>query len=80
MPAITLKNIPVELYEQIKKSAQINFRSLNSEILFLLKQSIGHKQIDPKVLISRIERLQTKLDLPKLSEELLVKAKNQGRP
>ncbi|MBC8183295.1 Arc family DNA-binding protein [candidate division KSB1 bacterium] len=46
MPAITLKNIPGDLYDQIKKSAHSNYRSINSEVLFLLKQSIEHKQID----------------------------------
>ena len=80
MPAITLKNIPADLYNQIKKSAQVNYRSLNSEILFLLKQSIGHKQIDSKTLISKIEKLQARLNLPKLSDDMLSKAKNEGRP
>ena len=80
MPAITLKNIPVDLYDQIKKSAQVSYRSLNSEILFLLKQSTGHKRIDPDILISRIEKLQLRLTLPKLSDDILLKAKNEGRP
>jgi len=80
MPAITLKNIPVDLYDQIKKSAHINFRSINSEVLFLLKQSIGHKRIEPDILISRIEKLQSRLTLPKLSDDILIKTKEEGRP
>jgi len=80
MPAITLKNIPEDLYDQIKKNAKINYRSLNSEILYILNQSLGHKQIDPVILISKIEKLQAKLSLPKLSDDILFQAKNEGRP
>jgi len=79
MPAITLKNIPVDLYDEIKKNAEINFRSINGEILFRLKQSIGHKAINPKILISKIEKLQAKIKAPGLTDEILHEAKNLGR-
>jgi len=79
MPAITLKNIPAELYEEIRKNAEINYRSLNSEILFRLKQSLGHKKIDPKLLIFRIEELRAKISAPNLTDEILSEAKNAGR-
>jgi hypothetical protein len=80
MPAITLKNIPVELYDEIKKNAGINYRSINGEILFRLKQSVGHKKINPKLLISKIDELQAKIQAPKLTEKILYEAKNMGRP
>ena len=80
MPAITLKNIPIDLYEEIKKNAETNYRSINSEILFLLKQSIGRKKINPKLIISRIEKLQANIKAPNLTDDLLYEAKNMGRP
>ena len=80
MPAITLKNIPVDLYDEIKKNAEINYRSINGEILFRLKQSMGHKKINPELLISKIEKLQAKIKAPKLTDEILYEAKNMGRP
>jgi hypothetical protein len=80
MPAITLKNIPIDLYEEIKKNADINYRSINSEILFRLKQSIGHKRINPELLISKIEELQAKIKAPNFADEILYEAKNIGRP
>ena len=51
MPAITLKNIPDELYVKIKKSAELNFRSINSEILFRLKTSIHQNKPDSHALL-----------------------------
>ena len=80
MPAITLKNIPTDLYEEIKKNAALNYRSINGEILFRLKKSVGHKKINPELLISKIENLQSKIKLPNLTDDTLYKAKNDGRP
>lgn len=80
MPAITLKNIPEGLYEEIKKNAKINYRSINSEILFRLRQSLSHKKIDPHRLISKIENIQSRLNLPDLTDEILAEAKREGRP
>lgn len=80
MPAITLKNIPNELYAQIRKSASLNYRSINGEILYRLHHSLGHKPIDPELLLQRIAKLQKKISLPRLTDELLNKAKTEGRP
>jgi len=79
MPAITLKNVPTDLYQLIKKSASLNFRSINSEILFHLNKTLGYKPIDPEQLLERIDKLQKRISLPKLSDEMLKLAKNEGR-
>ena len=41
MPALTVKNIPDDLYSQLKKAAQAHRRSLNSEILYCVEKTIG---------------------------------------
>lgn len=79
MPAITLKNIPNDLYQQIKDSAEVNYRSINAEILFRLKQTIGTKPMPSKVLFDRINNLHKRIDLPYLTDEFLAKAKDEGR-
>ena len=80
MPAITIKNIPNDLYDQIRKSALINYRSINGEILYRLHHSLGHKPIEPEILLKRIANLQKKIKLPKLTSDLLEKARTEGRP
>jgi antitoxin FitA len=79
MPAITLKNIPEELYTKIKKSAEINFRSINSEILFRLKSSISQKKPEVDYLLSQIHALNQNLQIPILNDKLINSAKNEGR-
>ena len=79
MPAITLKNIPEDLYAEIKQSAQTNYRSIASEILFRLHTSLGHAPIDRELLVRRLLDARGKRQLPKLTDDVLEQAKNQGR-
>jgi predicted nucleic acid-binding protein len=78
MPAITLKNIPNDLYDQIKKSASMNYRSINGEILYRLHHSLGYEPIDPELLLQKIDRLQKKIILPKLTDKTLELAKTES--
>ena len=80
MPAITIKNIPDNLYKQIKKSAAQNYRSINGEVLYRLQNSLSEKQADPEELIKKIADYRNKLKTPVLTDEFLKMAKNQGRP
>ncbi len=43
MRTITLKQVPDELYERLKASAEANRRSMNSEALFTLERGLGTK-------------------------------------
>ena len=79
MPAITLKNIPDDLYIKIKKSAEMNFRSINSEILFRLKSSVAQKKPDIDYLLSQIHTLNENLQMPILNDKFIELAKNEGR-
>lgn len=36
MPALTIKNIPESLFEQLKSAAELHRRSINSEILICI--------------------------------------------
>ena len=79
MPAITLKNIPDDLYIKIKKSAELNFRSINSEILFRLKSSIAQKKLEVDFLLSQIHDINRQIQISKLNDRLLDQSKNEGR-
>ncbi|MBU3916139.1 Arc family DNA-binding protein [bacterium] len=45
MPAITVKNIPDTLYDNLKQSANLNHRSINSEIIACLEKELMHKKL-----------------------------------
>ena len=79
MPAITVKNIPEDLYKRIKESATTHRRSINNEIIFRLKQALSSRKIDPEKLIARVEAMQESLQMQPLTEDFLKEAKNGGR-
>jgi hypothetical protein len=79
MPAITLKNIPEDLYAKIKKSAEINFRSINSEILFRLRSSLYQQRPEIGDLLSQIHAINRRIKIPILNDNFIESAKNEGR-
>jgi len=40
MPALTVKNIPDDLYTHLKESARVHQRSMNSEILYCVERTL----------------------------------------
>lgn len=80
MPSLTIKVIPEKLLEQLRKSASVHRRSLNSEVLIRLERSLGSTRIDPDVFLARVSALQQRTDLPPLTDDILERAINEGRP
>ncbi len=80
MPAITLKNIPDELYARLKESAADHRRSLNSEIIVRLEQALLTARIDPDAFLARADARRKRLALPPLTERRLKAIKTAGRP
>jgi len=79
MPAITLKNIPVNLYNSLKESAKIHHRSINKEAVACFEKALGALRIEPNEFLSRITNLRSQIRIPKLTERALKKAKETGR-
>jgi plasmid stability protein len=57
MISITLKGVPKDVHEALKKRAAVHRRSLNNEVIFtlessmgLVSQEIGRAQESPKVV------------------------------
>jgi hypothetical protein len=58
MPAaITLKNIPDEIYERLKASASAHHRSLNMEVVACLEQVLLPARITVQEHLSRARRV-----------------------
>jgi len=58
MTSITIKNLPPELYEQLKLRAQNNRRSINNEVIVLLEMGMGMDlRVAPKRTPAEVEKL-----------------------
>ncbi|RMH62608.1 MAG: Arc family DNA-binding protein [Calditrichaeota bacterium] len=80
MAAITVKNIPDDLYLKLKDSASKNHRSINSEVIACLDKVLTSKLIDPDEYLVGVRQIREKIDAPVLTDEFLNSAKKEGRP
>ena len=80
MPTITVKNMPDDIYEELKNSASIHRRSINSEVIFCIEKVVRSHRLDPNEFFNRVEAMRNKIDVPPLTDALLRQAKGEGRP
>lgn len=80
MPALTIKNIPEELYIQLKEAAQAHHRSMNSEILYCVERTLGTHKIDVTQHVATARALRAKTSDNPLTDIVINSAKNEGRP
>jgi plasmid stability protein len=79
MATMTIKNIPDELYEELKQRAAANRRSVNNEVIVLIERAVQYQVQDPNEVLERVRVLREKLDLY-VTEDEITAAKNEGRP
>jgi plasmid stability protein len=79
MPTITVKNIPPDLYERLKELAEANHRSMNSEIIACIEQSVSSRRLDPDTLLANARKLREKTSHYTISDEEFNQAKTAGR-
>lgn len=79
MATMTIKNIPDELYEELKLRAAANRRSINNEVIVLIERAVQYQAQDPNEVLERIRVLREKLDLY-VTEDEITAAKHEGRP
>jgi antitoxin FitA len=58
---LTLKNIPDAIYERLKASAEIHRRSLNSEVIVCLENTLLPHRITPEERLARARGLRAEL-------------------
>jgi plasmid stability protein len=80
MTTVTVKNIPDLLYEQLKQTAQLHRRSINSEIIVCIEQAMGGQPIDLERTLARAQVLREKTSAYPISDEAFNAAKTAGRP
>ncbi len=80
MPSITVRNIPDDVYERLRERAAAHRRSLNSEIVACLEQSLTRRPVDPVAFRAFLRPLHEKTASLPLTDALLRQAKDKGRP
>jgi antitoxin FitA len=76
---ITLKNIPEQVYEALKASAERHRRSLNSEAIVCLEQALQTPRADVEQRLARIRALREQLGGVAVTLEDLDQLKREGR-
>lgn len=81
MPAnLTLKNIPDDIYTNLKASAQTHRRSLNSEIIACLERVLMPRRVGAEERLERARQLRAATHAGTFSRRQITRAIRQGRP
>ncbi|MDX8393353.1 MAG: Arc family DNA-binding protein [Mariprofundales bacterium] len=79
MPALTIKNIPDELYNEIKYIAKQHHRSINSEVIVCLKRILLPKTTSPEDTIKSIRNVRIQITPNIITVEDIEQSINEGR-
>jgi plasmid stability protein len=77
MPNLTIKNLPQELYELLKRRAADHRRSINGEVIVCLEQALQKSAVDPEAFLADLDRLHREHEIPPVTEETLHRAKRR---
>ena len=80
MPALTIKNIPDDVYNALKDKAKQQHRSINSEVITCLERTLLPKRISPEERLSTIRALRSQVKSGAITAEDIDQAINEGRP
>jgi len=79
MPALTIKNIPVDLYNELKSTASKHHRSINSEVIVCLKHTLFPGKISSDDFLYNIQKLRSSIPDNVVTVEDIEKAIDEGR-
>lgn len=81
MPAaITLKNIPDEIYDRLKAAANAHHRSVNMEVIACLEQTLLPTRATADEHLDRARQLRATLKTKKFKASDIDRAIAEGRP
>ena len=79
MATITVKNIPDDVYEKLKRFAELNHRSINSEIIVCIERAVGSQVMDVDAILSGARQLRERTGGYTISDAEFNQAKSAGR-
>jgi plasmid stability protein len=80
MPALTIKNIPDDLYNELKNIAEQHHRSINSEVIICLERTLFPKRVSPEDKLINIQALRSQIKPNIITAEDIKQAIDEGRP
>lgn len=80
MATLTIKNMPDDLYKELKRTAEAHRRSINSEALVCLERALQAPRVDVDEFLAGVRKLRLKTKRAKLTDRVLARARNEGRP
>ena len=79
MRALTVKNIPDDLYQRLKESARANRRSVNSEVIVCIERTLRSRTADPEAVLARARQLRERTSEYTIDDQTFTAAKKEGR-
>jgi antitoxin FitA len=79
MPNLTIKNLPDGIYACLWRSAELNGRSINDEVISCLESVLAPTQITTAEKLSRARAVRATINGRKLNHKLVADFKAVGR-
>ena len=79
MATVTVKNIPDDLYDRLKSIAEINRRSINSEIIMCIENTITSRPINIAETLNNARQLRKLTAGHLINDKEFNQAKEKGR-
>ncbi len=79
MATITIKNIPLDIYERLKRRAKANRRSINQEVIAVIERALEIPPIDVDSTLKRTHKIRELTAQYRLRDEELEQWKSEGR-
>jgi len=79
MTTITVKNIPEALYELLKRAAEANRRSINSEIILCIERAVRSREVNAEDILVKARRIREKTSGYLITDDEFTQAKTAGR-
>lgn len=79
MASLTIKNIPDDLYEHLKRAAKAHHRSINSELIVCLEKVLLPSKAEPTDFIEAARALRTRVASRRFDLDEIDAAKREGR-
>lgn len=77
---VTVKNIPDEIYDNLKRVAHAQHRSINSEVIACLERAMQPSRVNNQELINRARQIRSDLGYQRFAADDIQQAIDEGRP